>query len=42
MFRDVTRFKQKLPPEECVALLKRVPRGVLSVMGDDGYLKAAE
>lgn len=37
MFRDVTRKKQKLSPEECVEILKNEKRGVLSVTGDDGY-----
>ena len=37
MFRDVARKKQKLADEECIALLKNEKRGVLSVMGDEGY-----
>ncbi len=37
MFRDVARFKQKLPEAECIEILKTEPRGVLSVIGDDGY-----
>lgn len=37
MFRNVTRIKQQLPREECIRLLQQQPRGVLSVMGDDGY-----
>ena len=37
MFRDVARFKQKLPEAECIEILKSEPRGVLSVIGDDGY-----
>ena len=37
MFRDVARTKQKLPPEECIELLKIEKRGVLSLIGDDGY-----
>ena len=37
MFRDLIRVKQQLPEEECVAILKEEPRGVLSVLGDDGY-----
>ena len=37
MFRDVAREKQKLPQTECVEILKTQPRGVLSVLGDDGY-----
>ena len=37
MFREITRFKQALPKEECVAILRDELRGVLSVQGDDGY-----
>lgn len=37
MFREMRRFKQKLSEEECAELLRTVPRGVLSVCGDDGY-----
>lgn len=37
MFRDLTRKKQQLSPEACVALLKTETRGVLSVIGDGGY-----
>ena len=37
MFRDLTRNRQQLPQAECVALLKGELRGVLSLLGDDGY-----
>ena len=37
MFRDIARIKQKLSDEECAEILKNEPRGVLSVIGDDGY-----
>lgn len=37
MFRQITRKKQQLSNETCIALLKKEPRGVLSVQGDDGY-----
>ena len=37
MFRDLTRKKQQLSPEDCAELLKTETRGVLSVMGDGGY-----
>ena len=37
MFRPMLRKKQQLTQEECVAILNREPRGVLSVLGDDGY-----
>lgn len=31
------RIKQQLQQEECIEILKKEPRGVLSVLGDDGY-----
>ena len=37
MFRPMRRFKQQLSDEDCVAILKEQPRGVLSMIGDDGY-----
>ena len=37
MFRELTRKKQKLSHEECLRILKEEKRGVLSVIGDDGY-----
>lgn len=37
MFRELSRIKQKLSDAECVEILKAEPRGVLSVLGDDGY-----
>lgn len=37
MFRDMLRKKQQLPIEECIELLKTQPRGVISLLGDDGY-----
>lgn len=37
MFRKMRRFKQELSKEECIEVLKNEPRGVLSVLGDDGY-----
>lgn len=37
MFREMARKKQQLTNEECIALLKTEPRGVLSLIGDDGY-----
>jgi nitroimidazol reductase NimA-like FMN-containing flavoprotein (pyridoxamine 5'-phosphate oxidase superfamily) len=37
MFRELRRFKQRLEKEECIALLKQEKRGVLSMMGEDGY-----
>lgn len=37
MFREIVRKKQKLSNEACIAILKNEKRGVLSVLGDDGY-----
>lgn len=37
MFRDMRRFKQQLDDEECKRLLKNGKRGVLAVLGDEGY-----
>ena len=37
MFRKLTRVKQEISREECVKVLKEAPRGVLSVLGDNGY-----
>lgn len=37
MFRELTRKKQKLSPDECAEILKREVRGVLAVNGDGGY-----
>ena len=37
MFREMRRFKQQISREECVYVLTEQPRGVLSVLGDDGY-----
>lgn len=37
MFRKLARIKQQLPQAECIDILKAEPRGVLSVLGDDGY-----
>ncbi|MCR5272014.1 MAG: pyridoxamine 5'-phosphate oxidase family protein [Lachnospiraceae bacterium] len=37
MFRKMRRFKQQLSDEECIAILKNEKRGVLSLMGEDGY-----
>lgn len=37
MFREMVRKKQQLTKEEAIELLKKEPRGVLSVLGDDGY-----
>ena len=37
MFRDLVRKNKQIPAEECIALLTKETRGVLSVNGDDGY-----
>ena len=37
MFRPMRRFKQQISEEECITILKEQPRGVLSMIGDDGY-----
>ncbi len=37
MFREITRKKQKLEKEEIIRILGAEKRGVLSVLGDDGY-----
>lgn len=37
MFRQITRTKQQLSQERCTQILKTVPRGVLSLQGDEGY-----
>ena len=31
------RFKQQISNEDCIRVLKEQPRGVLSMLGDDGY-----
>ena len=37
MFRELIRKKQRLSEEECVQVLQEQTRGVLSVLGEDGY-----
>ena len=37
MFRKLLRHKQQLSDSECIEVLKNEPRGVLSVVGDEGY-----
>ncbi len=37
MFRKMRRIKQQLPNEECIKILEEEPRGILSVLGDNGY-----
>ena len=37
MFRKMRRFKQQISEQECIEVLENEPRGVLSVLGDNGY-----
>lgn len=37
MFRELARKKQALSMEECISILRSEKRGVLSVIGDNGY-----
>lgn len=37
MFRKMRRFKQQISDEECIEILKNEKRGVLSMIGDNGY-----
>lgn len=37
MFRQVARKKNEITQEECLSLLKECKRGILSVIGDNGY-----
>ena len=37
MFREMRRFKQQISEEQCIQILKKQPRGVLSMIGDNGY-----
>lgn len=36
-FRELARKRKELPREDCLRLLREEKRGVLSVLGDDGY-----
>lgn len=37
MFRPMRRYKQQISEEECIRVLREEKRGVLSVLGEDGY-----
>ena len=37
MFRPMRRFRQQISKEECIRVLTEEKRGVLSVLGDNGY-----
>lgn len=41
MFRPMVRQRKQLEKPECIAILRKQNRGVLSVNGDDGYPYAA-
>ena len=37
MFRPMRRFKQQIADSKCKEILKNEKRGILSLLGDDGY-----
>lgn len=37
MFREMRRHKQQLSTQECERILTEEPRGVIALLGDDGY-----
>ena len=37
MFRKMRRFNQQISDSECIEILKNTKRGILSLIGDDGY-----
>ena len=37
MFRKMRRFKQQITDEQCIEVLMNAKRGVLSLIGEDGY-----
>lgn len=37
MFREMRRFKQQVSSEKCIEILKNEWRGVLALLGDEGY-----
>ncbi len=37
MFRELARKKKEITRDECIDILKNEKRGVLSVLGDEGY-----
>lgn len=37
MFREMRRRKQQISEEACIRILREQPRGVLSMLGDNGY-----
>lgn len=36
-FRKMRRYKQQISDEECIEVLKKAPRGVISFIGENGY-----
>lgn len=36
-FRPMRRFKQQISAEKCMEILETQPKGILSVIGDNGY-----
>ena len=36
-FRPIRRFRQAATEEECLSILQAAQRGILSVMGENGY-----
>ena len=36
-FRPLRRFRQAATEEECLSILQAAPRGILSVLGENGY-----
>ena len=37
MFREMRRIRQQISNDECIRVLKTQPRGVLSMIGENGY-----
>ena len=37
MFREMRRIKQQISEAECIEILQSEPRGVLALIGDEGY-----
>ena len=37
MFRKMRRFKQQISNEDCIRILREQPRGILSMIGENGY-----
>ena len=37
MFRPMRRYRQQISTKECIRILKTEKRGVLSMLGENGY-----